>query len=177
METIRSYENFPAPLVAAAVLVNVSIYALGAFILAGYGSIMTVLYLLYCLGNDVHIMKMSCVDCCYYGKWCAFGKGKAAALFFKQGDPQRFLTKIITRKDLAMDMLVVMFPLVGGTVLLIRAFSWGTAIALVFLLFFSFYGNYLIRSRVACACCKQRELGCPAARFFDKETKGFHGRR
>jgi hypothetical protein len=169
METIRSHENFPIRLVAAAVLVNISIYALGAFILAGYGSIMMALYLLYCLGNEVHVMKMSCVDCYYYDKWCAFGKGKAAALFFKRGDPQRFLTKSISRKDLIPDMLVMVFPLVGGIALLIRDFSWGTVTALVFLLTFSLGGNYLIRSRVACAGCKQRELGCPAEQFFSKQ--------
>ena len=169
METIRSYENFPIRLVAAAVLVNVSIYALGAFILAGFGSVMTALYLLYCLGNEVRVMKTSCVDCYYYDKWCAFGKGKAAALFFKQGDPQRFLTKAISRKELIPDMLVVIFPLIGGIALLIRDFSWGTVIALVFLLAFSLGGTYLIRSRVACAGCKQREMGCPAEQFFSKQ--------
>lgn len=170
METIRSYENFPIRLVAAAVLVNVSIYALGSFILAGFGSIMMALYLLYCLGNEVHVMKMSCVDCYYYDKWCAFGRGKAAALFFRQGDPRRFLTKSISRKDLIPDMLVVIFPLVGGIALLIRDFSWGIVIALALLLTLSFGGNYLIRSRVACVCCKQRELGCPAEQFFSKRT-------
>ena len=169
MATTGSYENFPARLIAAALLVNVSIYALGAFILAGFGSIMTALYLLFCLGNEVHIMKTSCLDCYYYGKWCAFGRGKAAELFFKQGDPQRFATKTMTTKDLTMDMLVVIFPLVAGIALLIRNFSWGTVIALALLLAFSFYGNYLIRSKVACACCKQRELGCPAEQFFSKK--------
>jgi len=170
METIRSYENFPISLVVASVLVNVSIYALGAFILAGLGTIMMALYLLFCLGHEIHVMKMSCVDCYYYGKWCAFGKGKAAALFFKQGDPQSFPTKPMSLKDLTTDMLVVIFPLVGGIALLIRDFSWTTAIALVLLLALSFGGNYLIRSRVACAGCKQRELGCPAEQFFSKRT-------
>ncbi len=168
METSRSYENFPARLVIAAVLVNVLIYASGAFILAGFGSILMALYLLYCLGNEVHAMKMSCVDCYYYDKWCAFGRGKAAAMFFKRGDPRRFLTKSISWKELWPDMLIVILPLVGGTALLIRDFSWGTVVGLAFLLTFSFGGNYLIRSRVACACCKQRELGCPAEQFFGK---------
>ncbi len=170
METVRSYENFPIRLVAAAVLVNISIYALGAFILAGFGSIMMALYLLYCLGYEVHIMTMSCVDCYYYDKWCAFGRGKLAALFFKQGDPQRFLIKSMSRKELLPDMLVMIFPLVGGIVLLIRDSSWWTVVALVLLMTLSFGGTYLIRSRVACACCKQRELGCPAEQFFGKRT-------
>jgi hypothetical protein len=165
-----SYENFPARLIMPSLLVTVLIYAVGAFILAGFGSIMMWLYLLFCLGNEIHIMRTSCRDCWYYGKWCAFGRGKAAALFFKQGDPQRFPTRTISWKDLASDMLVVIFPLVAGLALLIREFSWGTAVALAFLLMLSFGGNYLIRSRVACANCKQRELGCPAEQFFGKRT-------
>ncbi len=170
MTTIRFYEDFPARLIAAAVLVNVAIYALGLFILAGFGGVMMTLYLLFCVGNEFHIMKMSCVDCYYYGKWCAFGKGKLAALFFKQGCPSRFPEKSLSVKDLTPDMLVVIFPLVAGIALLIRGFSWGTAVALVFLLVFSSGGNYLIRSRIACASCKQRDLGCPAEQFFSKRT-------
>ncbi len=169
METIRSYKNFPFSLIAASVLVNISIYALGAFILAGFGTLMAALYLLLCLGNEVHVMIKSCADCYYYGKWCAFGRGKAAALFFKRGDPQRFLTKSISRKDLTLDMLTVVFPLVGGIALLINGISWVIVIALALLLTFSFGGNYLIRSRVACFYCKQRELGCPAERFFSTQ--------
>jgi hypothetical protein len=60
---------------------------------------------------------------------------------------------------------------VGGTALLIRVFfSWEIVIALAILLTLSFGGNYLIRSRAACARCKQRELGCPAEQFFGKRT-------
>lgn len=169
METIRSYENFPFSLVTAAILVNISIYALGAFILAGFGAPMVALYLLFCLGNEIHVMKKSCADCYYYGKWCAFGRGKAAALLFKKGDPQRFLTKSISRKDLTSDMLIVMFPLLGGIALLTNGITWVIVIALALLLVFSFGGNYWIRSRVACYSCKQRVLGCPAVRFFSKQ--------
>ncbi len=170
MDTIRTYENFPIRLVITAVMLYVSIYAIGAFIFAGFGTIAMALYLLYCLWNEFHIMKKSCADCYYYGKWCAFGKGKVAPLFFRRGDPQRFLTKSISRKELIPDMLVMIFPVVGGIVLLIRGFSWGIAIALAFLVALSFYGNYLVRSRFACSLCKQRELGCPPEQFFGRRT-------
>jgi len=30
-------------------------------------------------------------------------------------------------------------------------------------------GNYLVRSRIACKYCKQRELGCPAEKLFRKQ--------
>lgn len=152
-----------------AVLVNISIYALGMVILSGFGNIMTALYLLYCLGVEIHVMKMSCVDCYYYGKWCAFGRGKAAPLLFKQGDPKRFMSKCVSWKELLPDMLVFLTPLAGGIALLIRGFSWSTALMLVVLLALSSGGNYIVRSRIACKYCKQREIGCPAEQFFGKQ--------
>ncbi len=171
METIRTFENFPIRLVAIAVLVNILIYISGAFILAGFGSIMMALYILFCVGNEVHVMKTSCVDCYYFGKWCALGRGKLAPLFFKKGDPQRFNKKSISWKDLLPDMLVTVFPLVGGIVLLIKDFSWWIVLALILLLALTFQGNYLVRTRIACAFCRQRELGCPAEQFFNKERR------
>ncbi len=152
-------------------LVTAATYALGAFILAGFGSVMAALYVLFALGHEVHVMKKSCVDCFYFGKWCAFGRGKLAALIFRQGDPKRFPEKTVTLKDLTSDLLVVIFPLLGGAVLLIQHFSPATAVALALFLALSFGGTYLIRSRVACLGCKQRELGCPAEQFFAKRTR------
>ena len=169
MEPVKSYENFPFSMVLVAVLVNVSIYALGTAILSGFGNIMAALYLLYCLGVEIHVMKMSCVDCCYYGKWCAFGRGKAAPLLFKQGDPKRFPSRCISWKELLPDMLVLLIPLVGGIALLIRGFSWGLVMMLTALVALSFGGNYIVRSRIACKYCRQPELGCPAEQFFGKQ--------
>jgi hypothetical protein len=113
-------------------------------------------------------MKTSCVDCYYYGKWCALGKGKLASLLFKKGDPLRFAEKDITWKDLVPDMLVLIFPLAGGGILLLREFSWGMSGMLAGLLVLSFGGNYLVRSRIACKFCKQREPGCPAEQLFSR---------
>lgn len=169
MESVKPYENFPFSLVLFAVLVNVSIYTLGVVILSGFGNIMAALYLLYCLGVEIHIMKMSCVDCYYYGKLCAFGRGKAAPLLFRQGNSNRFTSKCISWKELLPDMLVLLLPLVGGIVLLIIYFSWSLSMILVALLALSFGGNYIVRSRIACKYCKQRELGCPAEQLFGKQ--------
>ena len=156
-------------MVLFALLVNVSIYALGVAILSGFGIIMAALYLFYCLGIEMHVMKMSCVDCEYYGKWCAFGRGKVVLLLFKQGDPERFTSKCISRRELLPDMLVLLIPLVRGSALLIQSFSGSMALILVALLALSFGGNYIVRSRIACKYCKQRELGCPSERFFGKQ--------
>ncbi|MDO8281108.1 MAG: hypothetical protein Q7U10_00535 [Thermodesulfovibrionia bacterium] len=169
MGFVKPYENFPFSMVLFAVLVNVSIYALGAVILSGFGYIMAALYLLYCLGVEIHVMKMSCVDCCYYGKWCAFGRGKVATLLFKQGDPKRFTSKCISWKELLPDIFLLLIPLVIGIALLIRGFSLSMAMMLAALVALSFGGNYIVRSKIACKYCKQRELGCPAEQFFNKQ--------
>ena len=169
MEAHSTFEKFPAPMIVFAVLVNLSIYSLGAYILAGYGPLMAAIYLLYCLGNEVHVMKMSCVDCYYYGKWCALGRGKVAQLLFKRGSPESYIAKTISWKQLLPDMLVLLIPLVGGIALLVQGFSWGLSLMLAVLLILSFGGNYFVRSQIACKYCKQRELGCPAERFFNKQ--------
>ena len=169
MESVKPYEKFPFSLVLFSVLVNVSIYALGVVILSGFGNSMAALFLFYCLGMELHVMRTGCVDCYYYGKWCAFGRGRVAPLLFKQGDPKRFTSKCMSWKDLLPDMLVLLIPLVGGSALLVRGFSWSMAVMLVALLALSFGGNYVVRSRIACKYCKQRELGCPAEQFFGKQ--------
>lgn len=168
MEHAGTYDKYPFSLVVFAIFVSVSIYAVGAMILSGFGWIMAAAYLLYGLGNEIHVMKMSCVHCYYYGKWCAFGKGKLAPLLFKQGDAGRFTSKTISWKELLPDMLVVMIPLIGGIALLIQRFSWNVVIMLVALLALAFGGNYVVRSQIACEYCRQRELGCPAEQFFSK---------
>ena len=66
-------------------------------------------------------------------------------------------------------MLVLMIPLVGGIALLIQGFSWSMALVLAVLPALSFGGNYFVRSQIACKFCKQRELGCPAEQFFNKQ--------
>lgn len=169
MEQIRTYDDFPVPMVLFAVVVSLSIYALGAVILAGFGPAMTALYLLFVVGNEVHIMKKSCVDCFYYDRWCAFGRGKLAALFFRQGDPARFPAKKISWTDLLPDMLVVMIPLGGGIALLAQGFTWGLALLMAAFLGLALGGNYVVRSRVACRYCRQREIGCPAEQLFSGE--------
>lgn len=170
MGSLKPYENFPFSMILFAVLVNVSIYALGVAILSGFGNITAALYLLFCLGAEIRVMKMSCVDCYYYGKWCAFGRGKVAPFLFKQGDPKRFTSKSISWRELLPDMLVSLIPLVGGIALLIRDFSWSIAMMLAALLALTFGGNYVVRSRIACKYCKQRELSCPAEQFFKQRA-------
>jgi hypothetical protein len=67
------------------------------------------------------------------------------------------------------DFLVLIFPLIGGIVLLVTAFNWVILALLIVLLVLSFAGNAFIRGSYACKFCKQKELGCPAERLFNKK--------
>jgi hypothetical protein len=66
--------------------------------------------------------------------------------------------------------LVLIFPLVGGIIILIMDFTWLILVLMVILVVLSLGGNALIRGSLACKYCKQRELGCPAEQLFNKSV-------
>ena len=123
-------------------------------------------YLLYCALFELRVMKQSCVNCCYYGKVCGLGRGKISAHLFPREDPGIFARRNITWTTLIPDLLIMLLPLLGGAILLIRSFSWPTAAGMVLLAALSLGGNAFVRSRIACKYCKQREIGCPAEKLF-----------
>lgn len=166
MGEVRTYENFPAPMVAVSVLVTISIYALGVLILTGLGTVVTAGYLLYCALFELWVMKKSCTNCCYYGKVCGLGRGKISAYLFPQGTPGLFGRTNMTWKTLIPDMLIMLLPLFGGVILLVRSFSWTVAAGMVLLVALSLGGNAFVRGQIACKYCRQREIGCPAEKFF-----------
>ncbi|MFC1478360.1 hypothetical protein ACFL57_02765 [Candidatus Margulisiibacteriota bacterium] len=167
MEKANAYDNFPLWIVLLSGLYTVLLYALGAYIMAGLGLIWMALFLLYCLFLEMRIMKMSCVHCYYYGKFCGLVRGKLAAVFFKKGDPQKFLEKKISWKDIIPDFLVIVIPLIAGIILLIQGFTWTLLAVLGLLLILFMGGTPVIRGMFACKYCKQREFGCPADELFN----------
>ncbi len=162
----RTYENFPAKIVLLSNTVAVLLYGLGAYIIGGLGIPFFILYLLYCLWLEVRVLKCSCVYCYYYGKVCGFGKGKLCSWLFKRSDPQHFAERKISWYDILPDMMVLLFPLIGGIVLLIKEFTWLLVVLLVILVFLSLGGNAIIRGSFVCRYCRQREIGCPAEKLF-----------
>ncbi|MFC1637446.1 hypothetical protein ACFL1W_00345 [Candidatus Margulisiibacteriota bacterium] len=169
MEATKTYDEYPVWFVLMSNALTLPIYALGAYIIWGFGWIYGLLYLGYCLVLEIRLFKMSCVDCYYYGKLCFSGRGKIAALFFKQGDPKRFTCKQITWKHLIFDFLVSLIPLGAGIFLSIFDFNWPRLIALVALMILGFPVVGYVRGELACKFCRQRELGCPATEFFKQK--------
>lgn len=165
------YENYPPHFVLISNLFAFSIYLLGAVILSGFGLPIVIIYLLYCAALEVRLFKMSCVDCYYYGKLCFSGRGLLCSLFFKKGDPERFINKKIAWKHIVPDLLVPFIPLIGGIILSIIDFNWLRIALMVLLVILGFPVMGYIRGNLACLYCKQRELGCPAVEFFSGENK------
>jgi hypothetical protein len=67
------------------------------------------------------------------------------------------------------DLIVLLWPVLGGIILLVQDFTWLLAGMLVLLVVFSLSGNAIVRGSFACKYCRQREPGCPAARLFGVE--------
>jgi hypothetical protein len=170
MNQVTAYERFPTPIVFLSNSLTITTYAIGLYILSRCGILWGTLYLLYCGWMEIRLLRHSCVNCYYYSKVCGFGKGKLCALLFKQGDPQKFAENQFGWIDLVPDLLVLIFPLVSGIVLLIIDFNWIILALLVVLLVLSSAGNAFIRGSFACKYCKQKELGCPAEKLFNKKT-------
>ncbi len=126
------------------------------------------LYLLFILGLEIRLMKRSCVNCYYYGKFCAFGKGKISSLFFKKGSSHKFIKDEITWKDILPDFLVSIISLIVGIVLLILKFNLLILSLIVLLVILTSAGNGFVRGSLACKFCKQKEIGCPTEQLFNK---------
>ena len=169
MSQVKTYDNYPCGIIFISNLVSLAIYLIGAFIIFKIGLIWLAIYLLYILLLEINVMRKSCVNCYYYGKYCAFGKGKLAALFFKRGSSEDFIKRQITWKTMIPDILVSLIPLIVGVGLLIKNFSWLILILIILLGALMTVGNGFVRGSLACKFCKQKELGCPAEQLFNKK--------
>jgi hypothetical protein len=127
-----------------------------------------ILYLIFIGFLEFKLIKGHCVGCYYYGKTCAFGKGKICSMFFKKGDPSQFCKKQMSWKDILPDFFVSLIPILAGIIILITGFNWLVLLAVIALFILTFAGNAIIRTQLACKFCKQREIGCPAEKLFNK---------
>ena len=168
MEDSKCYEDYPWWIIVLSNLVSLAIYGLGAFLVYQVGWIWMAVYLLFILVLEVRLLRGSCAHCYYYGKACAFGKGRLSGLLFKRGDPESFSERKVTWLEMVPDILVSLIPVVVGIIVLIKDFTWPVLAAVLLLLLLTSAGNGFIRSTLSCKHCKQRGLGCPAERLFQK---------
>jgi hypothetical protein len=164
-------ENYPTVIVIGSNLLSLLIYGIGAFILFRFGIIWVIGYVFFILILEFRLLSRHCVDCYYYGKTCAFGKGRLSSMFFQKGNPEKFNQIRITWRDIVPDFLVFMIPILAGILILVQEFTWSVLILILVLFLLGFLGNALVRGQLACRYCKQREIGCPAAQLFDKTKR------
>lgn len=169
MEQSKNYENYPCRIIVASNFVSIAIYLIGAFIIYKLGLVWLILYLGYIGILEFRLMKNHCTCCYYYGKYCAFGKGKISSFFFKKSDSSKFIKNKITWKSILPDFLVSIIPLIVGVVLLINNFSWLLLVFIVLLVILASTGSGYVRNSLACKYCKQKEIGCPAEQLFNKK--------
>jgi hypothetical protein len=169
MSQAKTYENYPCGIMFVSNLVSFALYLIGAIIISKIGLVWLAAYLLYIAWLEIKVMRKSCVNCYYYGKRCAFGKGKLAALFFKKGNTEDFIKRQINWQTMIPDALTSLVPLIVGVGLLIKDFSWFVLILMILLIALTTVGNGFARGSLACKFCKQKELGCPAEQLFNKK--------
>jgi hypothetical protein len=169
MNKEKCFENYPFSIVLFSNLVSIAIYLIGAFIISKIGIIWLILYLFFIISFEFRLIKWHCINCSYYGKVCAFGKGKISSIFFKKGNLKNFCKKQITWKDIIPDFMISLIPAIVGIIILVKDFDLIFLSLVIILLLLAFAGNGMVRSQLACKYCKQREIGCPAQKLFEKK--------
>ena len=163
-------EDYPIRTVLVSNLVSISTYLIGAFIIYTIGPVWLALYLLYILFLEIRLLKNHCTSCYYFGKTCAFGKGRLSCVLFKKGN-KKFADRPITWKSIIPDFMVAVVPMIATVWILTMRFDWLFLMLLITLFVLGFPASGLVRSKLACKYCKQRKLGCPAEKLFDKTRK------
>jgi hypothetical protein len=166
MQESGSYEQSPTRIVVAANLLSFFIYLTGVFLLYQVGIVWAILYLIFIILLEFRLLSRHCVDCYYYGKTCAFGKGKLSSRIFPKGMPERFNRQSMTWKDIIPDFLAILIPVLAGIDLLVIAFRWIILLLTILLVILGFFGNAFVRGQLACRYCRQKKIGCPAAQLF-----------
>ena len=169
MKTTETHENYPIWIVILSNIVSILIYTSGFIITLRLGWIAAMLYLVYILALEYRLISKHCVNCCYWGMTCGFGKGRLSALFFKRGDPVKFCINEMSWKDMIPDMLVSLLPFLIGIVMMIIEFKFTILAATIVLILLTTFGNGFIRENLTCRYCKQKGLGCPAEKLFTKD--------
>jgi len=165
------YENYPKRIIILSNLTILIGYAIGAIILARFGILVAVAYLIFCPVLTIILMKDGCNYCYYYGKWCGDGKGKIVPLFFKKRYDRDFSKMKFSNWDVFFVFLPTILPVIGAIVLLLIDFSWIMLFLLILCIVIGLVSIIVMHGAVICKNCKQGRIGCPAGagqRFMEE---------
>ena len=160
------YDRYPLSTVFISTALELAIGVLSALLLARLHMALAAAYLIAWGWSQARVYQHSCAHCAYYGRVCAFGRGVVCARLVPRGDPAAFAARQITWRDMLPDLALMALPILAGIVGLVIAFRAWALIALMALIAMHTVGNGLVRGKLACAHCEQRELGCPASRLI-----------
>lgn len=161
------YDEFPVSTVVYNWITAGGVMALGAVVSAQFGSGVLIGYVLLVPVAVVGILATVCARCAsYYGHRCGLGLGKVVPLFFKQGRTDLYFRTPMQFAYVGLLLVGLIWPLVGGAVLLVQGFSAWRLVqlgaAMVLLLAFA-----VPHPRLVCSHCRQGECGaCPAGKIF-----------
>jgi hypothetical protein len=161
------YDEFPISKVIYNCVAVGGVMALGAAVAAQFGMGALIGYVSLLLVTVVGILATVCARCAsYYGHRCGLGLGKVVPLFFKQGRADLYFRTPMQFVYVGLLLVGLVWPVVGGVVLLVQGFSaWRLAqlvAAAVLLLTFG-----VPHPKLVCSHCKQGECGaCPVGRRF-----------
>ncbi len=159
-------ETYPAYTVIISNLLNVLLYSAGALVLFQFGTYYLIPYFIYILLLEIRLLKLGCTKCYYFGKVCAFGKGKISSFFFSKDESVKFCDRPISKLDFFFDSLTALVPLIAGVIMMFTDFSMYILILCLFIVILTTAGNACVRGQLACKHCRQKELGCPAEQAF-----------
>ena len=166
---ISAHERYPTGTVLLSNALTFLTWTIGAYIIwTALGIAFSLLFIAYCILIELNLLRRSCVSCYYYGKTCFSGRGRCCSALFKRGNAGDFAGREITWVDMLPDILVSVIPITCGIGVMIVDFSWLVLALLLALVGLTTMGNALVRGRLACKYCRQRTLGCPAERLFQK---------
>jgi len=171
MKEKKCFENYPAWIVFITNLVYISVHLAGLYLVYLVWPVLVIPFLIYLAYIELSIYKHGCVNCYYYGKICAFGRGKIAKILLKKGDSKKFTEKTVSFKDFLPSSMPIVITLIAGIYLLLQGFSWIILILMLWPVIVMFAGNPVIYGELACQHCKQCKIGCPVSEFFMKRAK------
>lgn len=165
------FEKYPGWIILTTSLVALINYAAGFYILFQTGLIWGICFIIYIIYLELSLYKDGCASCYYYGKTCAFGRGKIASLLFKKDDPEKFCQKEISWKTMIPQILLSLVPIIVGVLLLIKDFDWITLLVMLTPVVLWIFGNPVIYGKLACSHCKQKNICCPVCEHFKPKKK------
>jgi hypothetical protein len=167
----KGYECYPWWTVLLTNIVSLSVYAAGAYLLYLIWPWLALIFIVFMIYLETSIYREGCVNCYYYGRVCAFGRGKIAKVFLKKGNAKKFCEKEVGFKDFIPYSIANFIPLIAGIYLLILDFRWWILAIALWPLIVLFFGNPILFGELACKNCRQAEICCPVCQFFMKREK------